>query len=406
MTILALPVWLIEGVLFYNVGYLALTTLGALLDRLRPLPAPLPAPCRRRFAVLIPAHDEADVLGPLLESLDRLDYPREAFQVFVVADNCRDATAEVARAHGALTFERRTEGNSTKGQALEALWKERGGFHGQDAIVLLDADNLVDPAFLAELDRSLEAGFQVAQGVRLAKNPTDSKASHLDTLAEALHNRINGPGRRFWGLSGLLAGSGVAFERNCFGMLIEAVSDSLVEDCEWQLRLMLAGVPIAFVPGARLYDEKIGNFQDLTTQRTRWIRGKILLVARYAWPLFREACKGRLEAMDGLSYLLTLLPRTLLAGGLVLGLALSFTPFRPSGLAAPAAWLVSWAIFVTYVIVGLALDGAPPSAYLALLWSPLFARHFLSACIQACTRRSVAWVATKHQSTKRIGDLD
>ncbi|MCL6441804.1 MAG: glycosyltransferase family 2 protein, partial [Thermoleophilum sp.] len=140
--------------------YLLVLTLAAPFGSVRRW-AQGPGPVRR-FAVLIPAHNEEPVLARLLASLDALSYPRNLYDVVVVADNCTDATAAIGRARGALVFERSDSVNAGKGHALRWLLDEleRAG-KVYDAYVVLDADSTVSPNFLWAMNERLRGGAQV-----------------------------------------------------------------------------------------------------------------------------------------------------------------------------------------------------------------------------------------------------
>src|SRR5262249_45394175 len=143
------------------VTYLLFLTLSALVTR----PAvPRRAQQCRRFAVLVPAHNEEAVIGRLVANLATLDYPSERYDVCVVADNCTDATAAIARAHGARVFERFDPTQRAKGFALrwliQQLQAQRSSY---DAFVVIDADSVVDRAFLACMNARLAGGADAIQ---------------------------------------------------------------------------------------------------------------------------------------------------------------------------------------------------------------------------------------------------
>src|SRR5262245_60336754 len=150
---------------------------------------PPPAPGARRFAVLIPAHNEDLVIGRLLGSLARVDYAADRFDVCVVADNCTDRTAQIARGLGALVYERFSQTERAKGFALRWLLERlRNGGHVYDAFVVLDADTLVQPDLLRCLDARLEAGSQVVQVYYSVLNARASAVAGLRFAAlAALH---------------------------------------------------------------------------------------------------------------------------------------------------------------------------------------------------------------------------
>ena len=103
---------------------------------------------QKKFSVIVPAHNEELVIGPLIDNLTSLNYPKELYDVFVIADNCTDSTASIARAHGALVYERTNHEQKGKGYALEWFFaKLYNSPKKYDAVVIFDADNLVPPIF-------------------------------------------------------------------------------------------------------------------------------------------------------------------------------------------------------------------------------------------------------------------
>ncbi len=395
----------VQALLLFNLAYLLFVTAGALLAQRFPRRVSrFHDPRPQRMAILIPAHDEEKVLGPLIDSLLAQHYPEHFRTCFVVADNCRDGTAAVARAHGAEVFERQASGASSKGQALAWLWRQLAGRHDRfDAVVLLDADNLADPGFLAALDAQLGRGAAVVQGVRRSKNPDHSPASALDSLAEALNHQVVAAGRHFWGLSGLLSGSGVAFRRDVFDRLVGRTSTH-VEDCEWQLQLMREGTEIRWAPEAVIYDEKISDFSDMASQRTRWLQGKFGLVASQFVPLLWSAMRRKGRSLDALCYVLAILPRSVLLVGLLSAGILGF--LWPQGFLPWPVWAIALSGFVAYIVAGLMLERANGRMISALLYSPFFIRHLLVASLRALGRRKVHWVPTRHDVATSISDLE
>ncbi|HBN10105.1 MAG TPA: hypothetical protein DD435_16185 [Cyanobacteria bacterium UBA8530] len=382
--------FLLQSYVFFALLYLFFPLIGAFCARIRrrsPLP---PGKGKNRFAVLIPAHDEEAVLPRLLESLEKQLYP--FFEVFVVADNCRDKTAKMAKNCRARVFERFSKRPSTKSQALRYLWGKIPDKRRFDCVLVLDADNLLPPDFLAAVDEEMGAGAKVVQGMRRPKNPFVSPSSSLDYLSEAISHRVGGEGRRALGLSGTIAGSGVTYERGIFEDLLAKSSDSLVEDCEWQLILMLKGVKISFSPRAMVWDEKTDNFRDLTVQRTRWIGGKYRLIPKY-FPRFLGAfLAGSWDGLDGMLYLLSIPPRSIF-----LALSLCFSAlslFSVEGIW--PLWPPFFLLWPAYFLTGMLMERASLKAYAAILFLPAWVFRLLWASLLAFRPRTV-WVPTVHR---------
>ena len=133
----------------------------------KPLNTDIPA---KRFAIITAARNEAAVIGQLMDSIKAQDYPADRFTIFVIADNCTDNTAEVAREHGAVVFERENKELVGKGYALHVVLGKIAALGGEpyDAYLVLDADNLLAPGYLKAMNASLEA-HNIVTGYRNSK---------------------------------------------------------------------------------------------------------------------------------------------------------------------------------------------------------------------------------------------
>lgn len=250
---------------------------------------------RHRFAVLIPAHDEERVIGASVRSVLGCDYPRERFDVYVIADNCTDMTAGVALAAGAEVLERR---HPTRGKQHALAWAfDRIDLDRYDAVVILDADNHVDPGFLRVFDHHLAEGRQVVQGYVETKNPGDSWVTANYAYMFWYICRLQMARTRL-GLSAWLAGTGFCVRTEVLrrvGWRVETMTD----DVEYTCRLLLAGERVAFAPGAVVYDQKPVSLGDSLRQRLRWIRGQTQVSLRYVPQLVGAAVRGWLRGRPG-----------------------------------------------------------------------------------------------------------
>jgi cellulose synthase/poly-beta-1,6-N-acetylglucosamine synthase-like glycosyltransferase len=360
----------------------------------------------RRLAVVASAHNEAAVVGALIESLQRQRYPRERYDVFLIANNCSDATAVLARSAGARVYERETGGRGTKGAALAWWWEQLGPARdAYDVVVVLDADNLAPPEFLAGINEEFNQwpAVAVVQARRLPKNPDTSLASRLDAVSELVSQSVGQAGRRAVGLSGFIIGSGTAYQREVFTALAGDYRGALNEDAEWQLRLALAGQRLRWTPDTVFYDEKTARFDQIERQRTRWLRGKLELIRLYAWPLLRAAVsRADPVCLDQLLFIVQP-PRSLLllalAGLGVLSAAVAWLLPEWSWLLLPAwVWATALGLFAAAMLAGLALAGAPRGLYLALAGAPLFILRFVIATARAlASPRRREWVPTQRE---------
>jgi cellulose synthase/poly-beta-1,6-N-acetylglucosamine synthase-like glycosyltransferase len=244
----------------------------------------------RRFALLIPAHDEELLVEAAIRSARTCDHPANALAVHVIADNCTDRTAEVARSAGAEVLVRNEPGQRGKGQAL-AWGLARLDLARFDAVAIVDADNLIDPGFFREMNHRLACGDRILQGYDGISNPSETMLTRLIAVTSVMKNLFFYGGKSVLGLSSLLMGTGMVFATP---VLREAswTAGSIGEDLEQSLDLLSAGERIRFVPEARVYAQEASSFQQGTVQRQRWSTGRHQLRIR-AWRALREGIATR-----------------------------------------------------------------------------------------------------------------
>lgn len=222
------------------------------------------------FAILIPAHNEERILGTLLNSLAALDYPRNRFTVYVVADNCTDSTAELARQRGVQVYERVDAVRRGKGFALDWLIQKLSeDGHSHDAYIILDADSVVQPDFLRPLDRELAKGSQALQARNAVLNVTDSPSTALRWLALSLVNHVRSLGRMSLGGSSTLNGNGMCLSRALLARHPwQAYGQA--EDYQYYLTIVEHGERVTYVPEAIVRSQMPKTFAQMRTQDIRW----------------------------------------------------------------------------------------------------------------------------------------
>lgn len=216
----------------------------------------------KSFAVLVAAHNEEQVVGALIENLKRLDYPRHLYDIFVICDNCTDNTAEIARSLGVYAYERRNPNLRGKGYAIEWMLKELWKLpRSYDAIVMFDADNLVNPDYLTHMNNDLCNGSRVIQAyLDTKKNPHDSWVTSAYAITYWYCNRLWQLPRKKLKLANYLGGTGMCFESNLLKEMGWGAT-SLVEDLEFTMRCVQRGIYPTFNHEAKVYDEKPLTFK-------------------------------------------------------------------------------------------------------------------------------------------------
>lgn len=261
---------------------------------MRPTAAGQPKVNRKSFVLLIPAHNEEMVLAPMLDSIERLDYPSSARTVVVIADNCSDCTADIARARGALVLERFDTTLIGKGYALEWALKEleRRGLNTFEAVVILDADTKPSANLLSEFEACLARGEQAMQARYEVLNADETWRTRLMSCALALVHVARPLGRERLHLSDGLKGNGMCFA----AAVVQAVpwsGESITEDIEYTLRLCRAGFRVAFVPEAAVWAQMPTTSGQASSQRERWESGRYRLMTSVAPRLYMDGVRTR-----------------------------------------------------------------------------------------------------------------
>jgi cellulose synthase/poly-beta-1,6-N-acetylglucosamine synthase-like glycosyltransferase len=251
-----------------------------------------------KIAVLIAARNEEKVIGHLVKSLTNQKYPKELFDIFVIPNNCTDNTEEVAINAGAKIIEC-SDNVKSKGEVLKYSFKYMQEFFPDyEAYCVFDADNIVHYNFLQRMNDALSSGYEVAQGNRDTKNPTDSWISSSYFLFYLTQNFFFNRARTNIGLSSSINGTGflvskAILEKHGFETC------TLTEDIEFAGLCAQNDVKIAFVEDAITYDEQPTGFVQSWKQRTRWTMGAMQCMYKYSKDLFITGVKNRrLECID------------------------------------------------------------------------------------------------------------
>lgn len=246
---------------------------------------------KKSFALIVAAHNEEMVIQDIVNSLNIIDYPKELYDIFVIADNCNDKTALKARQAGAIVCERFNKEQRGKGYALEWMFDKIFKMEKKyDSVVVFDADNLVSKGFLNEMNRMLCKGYKVVQGYLDSKNPKDTWITGSYSIAFWTSNRMFQLSRSNLGLSNQLGGTGFCIDTDTLKELGWGAT-CLTEDLEFTCKLVLNGHKVGWAHDAVIYDEKPLTLVQSWSQRKRWMQGFADVSSRYFFKLLKKSIK-------------------------------------------------------------------------------------------------------------------
>jgi cellulose synthase/poly-beta-1,6-N-acetylglucosamine synthase-like glycosyltransferase len=391
----------LEIVLALPLVYLLALAIGAAIGTIRPPRSPMKGSKQwgaapSTFAVLVPAHNEELLIGNTLRSLAQLDYPAGSYVVHVIADNCTDQTAEIARAAGVQVHERFDAENRGKGHALAWIFERlmHGAVH-YDAYVVLDADTVVGRSLLAALARGLARGGLALQSHNAVLNAAESPISALRWLALSLMNYIRPLGRNTLGGSSTLTGNGMCLTHE---MLTRHPWQAfgLSEDYQYYLSIVSDGEKALFVPDADVRSVMPTTARQLQSQDIRWESLNPDASAsqrRVAWRLFVDGVRHRSWVrLDALAELLTP-PLSLLAGGCVALVIAALLLQGPAQIALAGALV---AVLIVYVGSAFVLLRPPLGVYLALIYAPAYVvrKLWIYFVLRRLRKNTTSWVRT------------
>lgn len=247
-----------------------------------------------RFGVVISARNEEAVIGHLIDSINKQNYPSDKVRIYVIADNCTDNTAGLCREKGAIVYERFNDREIGKGYALNYLFTDllkTDDFC--EGYIILDADNLLDRNYIAEINKTFNRGYRVITSYRNTKNYGANWISAGYSLwflreAEYLNNA-----RMQLGTSCAISGTGFMVRRDIVEENNGWPFHLLTEDIQFTAASVIKGEIIGYSPRAVLYDEQPESFIQSWRQRMRWAKGFYQVVWHYGWKLFSTAIGKR-----------------------------------------------------------------------------------------------------------------
>ena len=396
-------VWIITIFWLYQV-LVSLCSLVKIKDK------PLKIKKDHRFMAIIPAHNEEAVVKNLIESLKAQNYNKELYDIYVIADNCTDNTAKIAREAGAIVYERFNPSKKTKGYALDWFLQQKIKENAPyDAFFVFDADNIVDPNFIKNMNKHLCQGEDVVQGYRDIKNPTDSWITAGYALFYWTMHRFYHLARYNIGLSPLLNGTGFMVK---FDVIKPQGWDTvtLTEDIEFSLKRIIKGKKLGWATDAIVYDEQPVGFKQSWSQRSRWTVGHMQCIKEYTKNLAVAAKENKtMMNFDGLLYIVGSIPMFVITIGLLLT---NFLMYGGDGMtqAELITNIIRYLVPTFLLPIGTAaiamfLDKRPIKPMLkGLACYPLFMGSWLLINFKCLFKRNTTWEKINHVRDIKIAE--
>jgi len=355
---------------------------------------------KRSFAIIIPAHNEEATLEKTLATLAQQVYPKDQWNVYVIADHCEDSTAVVARQNGVICYERITGPRGRKAYPLAwGIRKVLESAREYDAFLVLDADSQLSSDFLAVMNDALGEKYGVLQGRHVIHNPEDSGFTSLAAVDMRLNNYLRNRAKHNLGLSARLMGDAMVFTRE----VLEKYgwpTESLGEDREYGLFLVEQGLRIHYVPDAISRGQAAMRWGDAAKQRLRWYGGVFEIRRNFSWRLLKAALSNRnLSALDlAIELLLPSFSTLALLSIATLGLHLLLLWIGSPSLLPLWVSIAIIGLWVAFPFLALMGEGAPTSAYRALVYAPAYLAWRIWIGLKVWLKRGrVEWVRTKRR---------
>lgn len=367
-----------------------------------------------RYAFFIAAHNEESVIANLVRSIKAQDYPSELIDTFVVADACTDNTAEEARRAGAIVYERNDLARKGKSWVLDygfaRVLEEYPGKY--EAFFVFDADNLLSPTYVTEMNKVFDQGYLVATSYRNSKNFDSSWISSAYALWFLREAKFLNNSRMLCGTGCAISGSGWMVSSRIIQGMNGWDFHTLTEDIQFSTFCAANGIRIAYAP-AEFYDEQPIDLKSSWTQRMRWTKGFYQVFFSYVGDLIHGVGKKRFGSYD---MLMTIAPGNILTlvsafvntvylviGGLSHGFLATQNELS---MAVGSLMMTFGSMYVTFFVLAVITTISERKHIICrkerrwriftnLFTFPLFMMTYIPICIAALFKK-VEWVPTKH----------
>lgn len=363
------------------------------------------------FAILVAARNESKVIGNLIDSLKKVNYPKENYNIYVIPNNCTDNTEEVSKKTGAKVI-KCTIPTKTKGEVLRFAMDKLKSNKEIDAYIVFDADNVVHPEFLNKMNDTVNSGYRVAQSFRDAKNPSDNWLSGSYTLFYLIQNVFFNHARMTFNGSSSINGTGFMIKKSYIDE-VGFQTYSLTEDVEFTGQCALNKEKIVFVEDAITYDEYPVSFASSWKQRKRWTAGMLTCLRLYSPKLIIDYLKtGNIASLDmGLTYMapiiqvLSFLNLIMLIAFRLVGIEL-FDIFSAFFATRWVYFIIAYLLSILLEIFVLLYKNKKPSKVISgIILFMVFILTWIPINIICLLKKHTKWEEIKHNANVKINDI-
>lgn len=376
-------------------------------------------PPKSKLGVVISARNERNVIGNLIESIRQCDYPQELLDIYVVADNCTDDTAQICRELGCHVYERFDLEHIGKGFALHFLFEtlhtaeDRSGL--PEAYVVLDADNLVLPNFFTEINKTYRAGYEIVSSYRNSKNFGKNWITSGYGFWFMHESRHLNNSRMLFHSSCAISGTGFLISRKVVEEFDNWNFFCLTEDIQCSTSYSITNRKVGYCHAAELYDEQPETFKQSYRQRERWAKGFYQVFGMSGGKLILGTLKGNFACWDILTTIFPAIVVTMISliGFPLFSLAAACMGDFPNAIyALKELGMCALTMYVILFIIGLLvlitewkkIPTTPVRKILFLFTLPIFMVTYIPISVTAFFRK-VTWKPIIHTNSVTLDDI-
>lgn len=374
---------------------------------------------KHRYAVMISARNEEQVIGNLIESIHNQTYPSELIDIYVVADNCSDNTAKVAREAGAIVYERFNDLLVGKGYALDYLLDQIGYNKDEceyDGFFVFDADNVLNKHYIEEMNKTFSNGHRIVTGYRNSKNYSTNWISSGYALWFIRESKFLNNSRMLCNTSCAIGGTGFLVHRDVLLKSNGWKFFFLTEDIQFTVHNILQGESIAFCEDAMLYDEQPTTFKQSWKQRMRWAKGFLQVSKKYNAKLLLGSFTKSFACYDmlvtvGLAWMLSILGILGNLSFLILSLLSGDNSYLHLALESILSAIVYPYLMllvigaITTIVEWKKIICSAPKKILYIFTFPLFMMTYIPISVAALFKH-VEWEPITHTVSKTVEDIE